>query len=124
MGNILIVEDEPDMARTIQIMLESEGYSTEIAENVDKAMNILKTKGADLVLLDIILPQVHGDVLLKKMQKSEKLKKVPVIVVTVVDPVTGIKEDMKEIKKDVGFISKPFKKEHLLREVKQRLKDN
>ena len=77
MKKLLIVEDEPDMARMEQMMLESSGYSISIAGTVSEALKILKKDKIDLILLDVILPGDHGDELLKKLQDDSTLKKIP-----------------------------------------------
>ena len=122
MSRILIVEDEPDQARSMQLILEDRGYETEIAKSVDEAMDKLKKKKPDLILLDIIMPVKLGSELLKLVSEDLSLKRIPVIVVTIVSPVVGVEADMRKIRRDIGFINKPFTREQLLSEINKKLK--
>jgi DNA-binding NtrC family response regulator len=122
MSRILIVEDEPDQARSLQLILDEKGHETEIAKSVDTALKSLKKNKPDLILLDIIMPVKLGSELLKTIANDRELKKIPVIVVTIVSPVVGVEEDMRKIKKDIGFVNKPFTRDQLLKEIAAKLK--
>ncbi len=117
MTKILIVEDEPDEARSIQLILEREGYETDIAVDGDEALQ--KASECDLMLLDIILPRVHGDIVLRKMMDKGISK--PVIVVTAVSREVGVEADLKEINSEISFIQKPFNSNDLVKLIKQRI---
>lgn len=79
MKNILIVEDEHTIRMEIQRLLESSGYCTVCLEKFDNAKEDILSAGADLILLDINLPGVNGEMLLHDIRKESD---VPIIMVT------------------------------------------
>ena len=82
MIKILIVEDDPLMARLYQKAFEFEGYQVEVAgdgeEGFRKALEINPT----IILLDIMMPKMNGLQVLQKLKDDEKSKKIPVIILT------------------------------------------
>ncbi|OZB78101.1 MAG: DNA-binding response regulator, partial [Microbacterium sp. 14-71-5] len=60
MTRILLVEDEPDLADPLAYLLRREGYEVEIAEDGPTALALFRESGADIVLLDLMLPGVDG----------------------------------------------------------------
>lgn len=78
---ILVVEDEKPLAEAIAEYLGSIGYDVRNAYNGNEALKMLQTTTPDLVLLDIVLPEMNGIAILKAMQaESSSAKNVPVIV--------------------------------------------
>lgn len=118
MKKILVVEDEPDEAKSMQMVLEAEGHSVSIATDGKQAID--RVGGADLVVLDIILPRMHGDAVLKEMAKRG-IKK-PVVVVTAVSREVGVEKDLKKIDKNIVFLQKPFSSVELVAAVSSKLK--
>jgi CheY-like chemotaxis protein len=80
MKKILIIEDEPDVAKTIKAYLEGAGYEAEYSLDAAKAVNDLKR--FDLLLLDLIMPKFSGRQVLKEMKKLGI--KTPVVVLSAV----------------------------------------
>jgi len=78
----LLIEDDRDIAALFRHVLDMAGYHTEIALNGLDAMEMLSSGTPDIVLLDLQLPGVSGVDILKKMRADERLKTVPVVVVT------------------------------------------
>jgi len=78
----LLIEDDRDIAALFRHVLDMAGYHTEIALNGLEAMEMLSSGTPDIVLLDLQLPGVSGVDILKKMRADERLKTVPVVVVT------------------------------------------
>lgn len=79
---ILLVEDEPLLRNLLKQRLEKEGFEVLAAENGQEALEILKGKGLDLILLDIILPKVSGFELMEKVREDPQYQKTPVIVIS------------------------------------------
>ncbi len=79
---ILIVEDERDIAALFRHVMDLAGYRTEIASNGRLALERLATCQPDVVLLDLSLPGVSGVNVLQRMRVDERLKSIPVVVVT------------------------------------------
>ena len=89
MAHILLVEDDSDIMRINQSFLEKEGYDVHCADSVQQAAFLLKECVPDLVLLDIMMPEMNGDKCLVKLR--EEGYKMPVIALTA-DAVSGSKE--------------------------------
>ncbi len=114
---ILIIEDEPQIARVLQLELEFEGYETKIAHTGTDGLIFYRESQWDLVLLDIMLPEMNGLDVLKRIRKTDVT---PVILLTakddVKDKVTGL---------DLGandYITKPFDFEELLARIRVALR--
>lgn len=78
----MIIEDDRDTVALFRHVLDFAGYKTEIILNGEKAMERLDITTPDIVLLDLNLPGVSGTVILDKIHNTERLKDVPVIIVT------------------------------------------
>lgn len=79
---ILIVEDDQAISAMYQTKLEAEGYEIIIAGSGGQALEIAKEKQVDLILLDIILPQLDGFSVLKEIKNGQKNKNTPIIMLT------------------------------------------
>lgn len=77
---ILLVEDEKSISRAIKLKLSISGFETEIAENGVDALELLKTKKFDLILLDIMMPKMGGFEVMEEMKKNKD--KTPIIVLS------------------------------------------
>lgn len=78
---ILIIEDDPLLTKMYRTKLESEGFEVNVAHDGIEGLAEAKN-GADLIILDIMMPQLSGIDLLEKLRKTPKGKKIPVIVLT------------------------------------------
>lgn len=117
MARILIVEDEEKIARFVTLKLEHEGYQVEHAADGRTAVDLALERNYDLILLDVLLPQLNGMEVLRRVRKH---KDVPVIMVTardaVMDKVAGL---------DAGaddYLTKPFAIEELFARIRVALK--
>ncbi len=118
MHQILIVEDEQDLADGLEINLSKEGYRVLMATNGDAGMNLVMQKGPDLILLDIGLPDMSGlDVCRELRQKGLT---VPIIMLTAkteeIDRVVGL-----ELGAD-DYVTKPFSMRELLARIRVHLR--
>lgn len=117
--NILIVEDEQKLSRVLQLELEYESYLAEIADNGKDALNKLEDGNWDLVLLDIMLPELSGMEVLRRFRRIDQTT--PIILLTardqVHDKVSGL---------DLGandYMTKPFQIEELLARIRVHLRE-
>ena len=117
MARILIVEDEEKIARFVTLELEHEGYQVEHAADGRTAVDLALERDYDLILLDVLLPQLNGMEVLRRVRRH---KDVPVIMVTardaVMDKVAGL---------DAGaddYLTKPFAIEELFARIRVALK--
>ncbi|EMR06137.1 Response regulator ArlR [Bhargavaea cecembensis DSE10] len=115
---ILIVEDEENIARVLQLELEFEGYEAGVAHAGDEGLIKFREGGWDLVLLDLMLPGLSGLDVLRRIRASDTA--VPVILLTakndVEDKVAGL---------DLGandYVTKPFEIEELLARIRATLR--
>lgn len=117
MVKILIVEDEEKIARFIELELKHEGYEVIKANNGRTGLEIAEKGEADLVILDVMLPEING---LEVLRRIRKVSDIPVIMLTardaVMDKVSGL---------DAGaddYVTKPFAIEELLARIRTALK--
>jgi len=117
MVKVLIIEDEEKIARFIELELLHEGYEVIKVNNGRSGLEIAEKGEVDLVLLDIMIPQINGLEVLRRLRKTSDL---PVIMLTardaVMDKVSGL---------DAGaddYITKPFAIEELLARIRTALK--
>lgn len=115
---ILIVEDERKISRVLQLELEYENYQADIADNGKDALRFIEQEDWDLVLLDIMLPELSGLEVLRRVRKTDD--STPIILLTardeVHDKVSGL---------DLGandYITKPFQIEELLARIRVHLR--
>lgn len=116
-ARILIVEDEEKIARFVELELRHEGYETEKAADGRTGLTLAESGTFDLVLLDVMLPELNGLEVLRRLRRTSEL---PVILLTardaVMDKVTGL---------DLGandYITKPFAIEELLARIRVLLR--
>ena len=117
---VYIVEDDNNISEIESFALKNSGYITEVFETGKIFFKHLQNKKQDIVLLDIMLPDMDGLEILKKMKNTPDYKKIPVILVTAktteIDKVKGL---------DLGaddYISKPFGIMELISRVKALLR--
>lgn len=79
--HILVVEDEKAMSQALQLKLEKEGFSVGVAENGEKAKQKVGEDQFDLILLDLIMPEMDGFTFLTEVKEKGKVK-VPVMVLS------------------------------------------
>ena len=80
--SVLIVEDEKDIRELLQRMLQSEGWSTSGAENGRVGLEKVAQKKPDLILLDLMMPQMDGFEFVTELRKNRAWRNIPVIVIT------------------------------------------
>ena len=82
MKNILVIEDESDVAELLSFHLEKEGYRPQIASDALSALESLRDNPPDLIMLDLMLPGMSGVEICKIIKGKEKTARIPVIMVT------------------------------------------
>lgn len=117
MTKILLIEDEEKIARFVELELKHEGYDIVKADNGRTGLEIAEQGEVDLILLDIMIPQINGLEVLRRLRKTSDI---PVIMLTardaVMDKVAGL---------DAGaddYITKPFAIEELLARIRTALR--
>ena len=102
---VIIVEDEPDAAEMFAEMMRVSGYNVKKIHNSKSAIAIILDKNPDLVILDVMMPDISGFDVLRTMRKNPDLEKIPVILVSAKSMPSDIKTGM-----DAGashYLTKP-----------------
>jgi len=114
---ILIVEDESPMAEALSFSLEKEGYGVEIASDGRAGLEAFEERGADLVLLDLMLPGVDGLEVCRRIRSSSS---VPIIMLTArdtdIDEVVGLEMGADD------YVTKPFNTRKLMARIRAALR--
>jgi two-component system response regulator RegX3 len=109
MPKVLVVEDEQSLREPLVFMLQKEGYEVVEAENGQVAIEKFEAQGADIILLDLMMPKLDGNQVCKQIRQSSN---VPIIMLTAkdaeVDKVVGL-----EIGAD-DYVTKPYSTRELL----------
>src|SRR3954462_9130447 len=82
MANIAIIEDDLAIAQMYRLKFEAEGYKVEIAENGKLGLELCEKMKPDLVLLDLMMPEMNGDEMLDKMRSTDWGKNIKVFILT------------------------------------------
>jgi DNA-binding NarL/FixJ family response regulator len=111
-AKLLLVDDEPGVRESVQAYLEDSGYQVQVASNAKDAWDILQQNQPDLVISDLMMPQVDGYQFLKQMREDPKFVAMPVIFLTArgmkSDRITGYQAGCD------AYLSKPFDPEALI----------
>ena len=117
MSKILIVEDEKNLSRFVELELKHEGYDTKIAKNGREGLDLALSEDWDAILLDLMLPELNG---LEVCRRVRQVKNTPIIMMTardsVIDRVSGLDHGADD------YIVKPFAIEELLARLRALLR--
>lgn len=118
MNTILIVEDDQGIQDYLKEFLLENGFSTQTAMDGTTALQLLKKTQPDLVILDLGLPNITGDAVIREVKK--KYPDLPVIILTAKDTTSDIVNGLNLGAED--YVTKPFHAEELLARIKARLR--
>ena len=114
---ILIVDDEQQVRTLLRRLLFESGYTTIAAADGRQGVESAKTRKPDLILMDILMPDMDGFAACHIIKTDSVTKEIPVVMLTAVDTEPG-KEIAGEVGAD-GYITKPFTREKLLDAISQ-----
>lgn len=114
---ILIVDDEKDLVDLMAVMLEVQGFTVIKAFSGEEALAKLREKKPDIVLLDVMMPEMSGYEVCQKIKNEDQYKMIPVIFVTAKAQLEDQKKG-REAGAD-GFITKPYEYSQLLQEIQK-----
>src|SRR6476619_6975658 len=81
-GQVLLVDDEPGLREAVQAYLEDSGFAVDVAGNAKEGWQLLQQRLPDLVISDVMMPQVDGYQFLKQMREDPRFKSLPVVFLT------------------------------------------
>ncbi|MBX7051935.1 MAG: response regulator [Flavobacteriales bacterium] len=118
-GRILIVDDEPNILLSLDFLMRRGGYEVFIARNGTEAMELLDKHSPDLVVLDIMMPDVDGYYICRHIKTSGKHPSCKVVFLSAKSKESDIKTGM-----DMGadaYLTKPFSTRQLMQKVEELL---
>lgn len=119
-GTVLVVDDEADLVGLLEYNLQKEGYRTRTARSGADALLLARQNPPDLVVLDLMLPDISGIEVCRRLRTEERTRRVPVIMLTArgeeIDRVVGF-----EVGAD-DYVTKPFSVRELLLRVRAVLR--
>jgi two-component system, sensor histidine kinase and response regulator len=126
-ATILIVDDIEANRNVLKSLVESLGHSALLAENGLSALSKLETEAADLILLDILMPEMDGYEVLQHLKSNPQTQNIPVVMVSAVDEMDSVVQSIEQGADD--YLIKPFNRTLLRARVralleKKRLRDN
>ena len=114
---VLLVDDDPQVREVVRINLEMEGYAVREAANAEDGLAALEDEAPDLILLDVMMPQVDGWEMLRRVHERHGVGSIPVIMFS-----GKVEEDSLRAATSrgaQGFIGKPFNPQQLIESTKQ-----
>jgi len=118
---VLIIEDDTYISDMYKIKFESENFETIIASDGIEGIKLLKKETPDIILLDIVMPQVDGFSVLKMIKKDKNLEKVPVILLTNLSQKENIERGF-ELGANGYIIKAHFTPSEVVKKIKETLK--
>jgi two-component system alkaline phosphatase synthesis response regulator PhoP len=111
-GRVLIIDDEPELVKAVEVRLKANGYDVEVAYDGKAGIDKAKEVRPDLILLDFVMPMMDGYEVARELMADIEIKQIPIIVLT-----ASQKRDLKTKFRELGinaFILKPFETSDLL----------
>lgn len=118
---VLVVDDEPEIRQLVQRMLVAKGYAVELAVDGQEALDKAEALVPDLVLLDAMLPKVHGFDACRRIKASARTRHVPVIMMTAIYRGWRFAQDARDSYGAQDYVEKPFRMEDLLQRMEAAL---
>jgi len=122
MKKILIIEDESALQKTLGENLSQEGYQIVSALDGEIGLKLVRSESPDLVLLDLILPKLHGFDVLKKIRENLATKEIPVIILTNLESIQEVERAI-ELGATTYLVKANYSLEELSAKIKQILSE-
>ncbi|MFY9579626.1 MAG: response regulator [Gaiellaceae bacterium] len=114
---VLVVDDDPQVREVVRVNLEMEGYTVREAGNAEEGLAAVEDDAPDLILLDVMMPQVDGWEMLRRVQEQHGIGSIPVVMFSGQLESTAQREA--EERGAQGFVGKPFDLRALIEQTKQ-----
>ena len=119
MAKVLIVDDSPTQLQGLRLIVEKLGHSVVTAEDGSQGVEVCKREMPDLVLMDVVMPNLNGFQATRQISKDAKTSHIPVILVTTKDQETDKVWGMRQGAK--AYITKPINEPQLVQTIKEIL---
>jgi len=116
MANILVIDDEKDIADLVKLVLEIDNHQVTVVTDPEQALSTALELKPDLILLDLVMPNVDGYEIFKELRAQTKLEKIPIAFLTSKNKSVDFMVGLHMMKVD-EYITKPFGKKDLLERV-------
>ena len=120
MSKVLIVDDEEDILDLAKIVLENAGYDVQTLSNGMHTIDLVSSFQPDLLLLDVVMPEVSGLDILRGLRRDKQTRHIKVILFTALGREVDLM--LEESDKADDYILKPFNNKELVEKVKKTLK--
>jgi excisionase family DNA binding protein len=114
---VLVVDDDPQVREVVRVNLEMEGYTVREAANADEGLAAVEDDAPDLILLDVMMPQVDGWEMLRRVQERHGIGSIPVVMFS--GQLEGSAEHEAAERGAQAFVGKPFDLRALIEQTKQ-----
>ena len=117
---ILVVDDDPYILMSLEFLMKKNGFDVMVARNGTEALEIVEKQVPDIVLLDIMMPDVDGYAICNHIKGSKKLKEAKVVFMSAKSKESDIQKGY-----DLGaslYVTKPFSTRQLLKQVQELMK--
>jgi two-component system alkaline phosphatase synthesis response regulator PhoP len=125
MRKVLLVDDDVELCEAIRVLLESKDYEVAMAHNGKEGLERVRAEHPDLVILDVMMPEMNGYDVCVVLKADPKLKRIPVILLTGVDQAifrTTYSQQMGLMTEADDYIAKPVEPEELVKRVRALLR--
>jgi excisionase family DNA binding protein len=114
---VLVVDDDPQVREVVRVNLEMEGYTVREASNANEGLEAVEDDAPDLILLDVMMPQVDGWEMLRRVQERHGIGSIPVVMFS--GQIGGGASREAEARGAQAFVGKPFDLRALIEQTKQ-----
>ena len=119
LGRILIVEDDPTTGQLLKKRISKRGYDCTLVGGGKRCLEILQEESFDLVLLDIMMPDLSGDDVLVEIRKTKNNFQLPIIMVTAIDEATDLVDALRNGAND--YLTKPVNMDVAIARIRTQL---
>ena len=118
MARVLIVDDERDVVELVKFLLERDGHQVYEAFNGREALEVVASSNPDLIVLDIMMPEMDGYTVNARLMENDATRRIPVIILTAKGQMRDVFQMASNV---VMYMEKPFDPKHLREKIQDIL---
>ena len=121
MATILVIDDDPGINELVERVLAKRGHEALSATNGIEGITIAEAEQPDVILLDVLMPQIGGIKILRHLRSSDRTAHIPTLIVSAAGP--EVLQEIRDMGEDGadGLITKPFRQDELLAKIDELL---